>query len=141
MLPNVARYQLRHTPKCEKYSIFRSISVSGQICGQNILSVFFLKRQTPEKVSVYKGVFSMIARIFVALLFARSAFLPAGASPPPACSQTSRAPCCRFRIALRSFARALRRLPLLFPRFFRHRRRSETSPAAPHPERKKILNF
>ncbi|MBQ4575391.1 MAG: hypothetical protein IJA85_09410 [Clostridia bacterium] len=41
MLPNVARYQLRHTPKCEKYSIFRSFSVSGQICGQNILSVFF----------------------------------------------------------------------------------------------------
>jgi len=41
LLPNVARYQLRHTPKCEKYSIFRSISVSGQICGQNILSVFF----------------------------------------------------------------------------------------------------
>ena len=40
-LPNVARYQLRHTPKCEKYSIFRSFSVSGQICGQNILSVFF----------------------------------------------------------------------------------------------------
>ena len=50
----------------------------------------FLKRQTPEKVSVYKGVFSMIARLFVALLFARSAFLPAGASPLPACSQTSR---------------------------------------------------
>ena len=50
----------------------------------------FLKRQTPEKVSVYKGVFSMIARLFVALLFARSAFLPAGASPPPACSQTKR---------------------------------------------------
>jgi len=41
MLPNVARYQLRHTPMCEKYSIFRSISVSGQICGQNILLVFF----------------------------------------------------------------------------------------------------
>ena len=41
LLPNVARYQLRHTPKCEKYSIFRSFSVSGQICGQNILSVFF----------------------------------------------------------------------------------------------------
>ena len=40
-VPNVARYQLRHTPKCEKYSIFRSFSVSGQICGQNILSVFF----------------------------------------------------------------------------------------------------
>ena len=40
-VPNVARYQLRHTPKCEKYSIFRSISVSGQICGQNILSVSF----------------------------------------------------------------------------------------------------
>ena len=40
-VPNVARYQLRHTPMCEKYSIFRSISVSGQICGQNILSVFF----------------------------------------------------------------------------------------------------
>ena len=33
----------------------------------------------------------MIARLFVALLFARSAFLPAGASPLPACSQTSRA--------------------------------------------------
>ena len=43
LLPNVARYQLRHTPMCEKYSIFRSISVSGQICGQNILSVFFWK--------------------------------------------------------------------------------------------------
>ena len=40
-VPNVARYQLRHTPKCEKYSIFRSFSVSGQICGQNIVSVFF----------------------------------------------------------------------------------------------------
>ena len=40
-VPNVARYQLRHTPMSEKYSIFRSISVSGQICGQNILSVFF----------------------------------------------------------------------------------------------------
>ena len=40
-VPNVARYQLRHTPKCEKYSIFMSFSVSGQICGQNILSVFF----------------------------------------------------------------------------------------------------
>ena len=35
-LPNVARYQLRHTPKCEKHSIFRSISVSGQSCGQTI---------------------------------------------------------------------------------------------------------
>ena len=43
LLPNVARYQLRHTPKCEKYSIFRSISVSGQICGQNILLVSFWK--------------------------------------------------------------------------------------------------
>ncbi len=41
----------------------------------------FLKRVTAEKVNVYKGVFSMIARLFVALLFARSAFLPAGASP------------------------------------------------------------
>ena len=52
----------------------------------------FLKRQTAEKVSVYKGVFSMIARLFVALLFARSAFLPAGASPLPACSQSGALP-------------------------------------------------
>ena len=40
-IPNAVRYQLRYTPKCEKYSIFRSFSVSGQICGQIILSVFF----------------------------------------------------------------------------------------------------
>ena len=52
-LPNVARYQLRHTPKCEKYSIFRSFSVSGQICGQNILSVFFWKGKQPKKSIVY----------------------------------------------------------------------------------------
>ena len=51
-----------------------------------------MKRVTAEKVSVYKGVFSMIARLFVALLFARSAFLPAGASPLPACSQASALP-------------------------------------------------
>ena len=40
----------------------------------------------------------MIARLFVALLFARSAFLPAGASLPPACSQTgSTTICATFR--------------------------------------------
>ena len=50
-VPNVARYQLRHTPKCEKYSIFRSISVSGQICGQNILSVFFEKANSRKSQS------------------------------------------------------------------------------------------
>ena len=58
-----------------------------------------MKRQTAEKVSVFKGVFSMIARLFVALLFARSAFLPAGASPPPACSPTGRATACEASLA------------------------------------------
>ena len=55
MLPNVARYQLRHTPKCEKYSIFRSISVSGQTCGQTAFYSDFEREQSAEKVSVYKG--------------------------------------------------------------------------------------
>ena len=33
-VPNFARYQLRHTPMGEKYSVFSVKSVSGQICGQ-----------------------------------------------------------------------------------------------------------
>ena len=56
MLPNVARYQLRHTPKCEKYSIFRSISVSGQICGQTAFLFGFRKWECVKK--------SMLARVF-----------------------------------------------------------------------------
>ena len=36
------RPQLRHTPKCEKYSIFESISVSGQICGKTFCQHFLL---------------------------------------------------------------------------------------------------
>ena len=54
-VPNVARYQLRHTPMCEKYSIFRSISVSGQTCGQTAFIEAFAREQSAEKVSVYKG--------------------------------------------------------------------------------------
>ncbi len=54
-VPNVARYQLRHTPMCEKYSIFRSISVSGQTCGQTTFIEDFAREQSAEKVSVYKG--------------------------------------------------------------------------------------
>ena len=54
-VPNVARYQLRHTPKCEKYSIFRSISVSGQTCGQTAFYSDFERGDVAEKVSVYKG--------------------------------------------------------------------------------------
>ena len=54
-LPNVARYQLRHTPMCEKYSIFRSISVSGQTCGQTTFIENFAREDSAEKVSVYKG--------------------------------------------------------------------------------------
>jgi len=54
-LPNVARYQLRHTPKCEKYSIFRSFSVSGQTCGQTTFIEDFAREQSAEKVNVYKA--------------------------------------------------------------------------------------
>jgi len=55
LLPNVARYQLRHTPKCEKYSIFRSFSVSGQTCGQTVFIEDFAREQSAEKVNVYKA--------------------------------------------------------------------------------------
>ena len=54
-VPNVARYQLRHTPKCEKYSIFRSFSVSGQTCGQTAFYSNFEREHSVEKVSVCKG--------------------------------------------------------------------------------------
>ena len=55
MLPNVARYQLRHTPMSEKYSIFRSISVSGQTCGQTAFIEDFAREYSAEKVSIYKA--------------------------------------------------------------------------------------
>ena len=54
-VPNVARYQLRHTPMSEKYSIFRSISVSGQTCGQTAFYSDFEREHSAEKVNVYKG--------------------------------------------------------------------------------------
>ena len=54
-VPNVARYQLRHTPMCEKYSIFRSISVSGQTCGQTDFIEDFAREQSAEKVNVHKA--------------------------------------------------------------------------------------
>ena len=77
-VPNVARYQLRHTPKCEKYSIFRSFSVSGQICGQNILSVSFWKGKQPKK-SVFTRAFSQWLQGFSWLCFSRGArFCPRG---------------------------------------------------------------
>ena len=41
----------------------------------------------------------------------------------------TRSSCCRYRIAHRTDARALRRLPLLCAPFIRHRRRSRTSPS------------
>ena len=50
-VPNVARYQLRHTPKCEKHSIFRSFSVSGQTCGQTVFIEDFPREDSAEKVS------------------------------------------------------------------------------------------
>ena len=80
------------TPRCVIFIRFLVYSCKwSNLWSKHFVGVF-LKRQTPEKVSVYKGVFSMIARLFVALLFARSAFLPAGASPLPACSQASALP-------------------------------------------------
>ena len=78
-LPNVARYQLRHTPMSEKYSIFRSISVSGQTCGQTAFTEDFAREQSAEKVSVYKG--------FRRFLFSRRVW-------SVSCSQTSRATNC-----------------------------------------------
>ena len=78
-VPNVARYQLRHTPKCEKYSIFRSISVSGQTCGQTAFYSDFAREYSDEKVSVYKG-------------FRR--FLLRNTLGAVSCSQTSRATNC-----------------------------------------------
>ncbi len=79
LLPNVARYQLRHTPKCEKYSIFRSFSVSGQTCGQTVFIEDFAREYSAEIVSVYKG--------FRRFLFSRRVW-------SVSCSQTSRASCC-----------------------------------------------
>ena len=78
-VPNVARYQLRHTPMSEKYSIFRSISVSGQTCGQTAFTEDFAREQSAEKVSVYKG--------FRRFLFSRRVW-------SVSCSQTSRATNC-----------------------------------------------
>ena len=52
-VPNVARYQLRHTPMCEKYSIFRSFSVSGQTCGQTAFIEDFAREQSAEEVSSF----------------------------------------------------------------------------------------
>ena len=80
-VPNVARYQLRHTPKCEKYSIFRSISVSGQTCGQTAFYSDFEREPSAEKVSVYKGFSSMFARTFKVLLFSAKRSFDRGGVP------------------------------------------------------------
>ena len=69
LLPNVARYQLRHTPMCEKYSIFRGFPVSGQNCGQTTYYEDFAREYSSEKVSVYKAFSSMFARTFKVLPF------------------------------------------------------------------------
>ena len=142
MLPNVARYQLRHTPKCEKYSIFRSFSVSGQICGQNILSVFFWKGKQPKKW-VFTRVFSQWLQGFSWLCFSRGArFCPRGR---PRCLHAPKRRA--LPVVTKPLSSLLRNspigksLPLLIPRFITHRVRSETSPTAPHPEVWKILNF
>ena len=80
-LPNVARYQLRHTPMSEKYSIFRSISVSGQACGQTAFIEDFAREFSAEKVSVYKGFSSMFARAFKDWLFSAKRFFARGGVP------------------------------------------------------------
>ena len=60
------------------YWIFRVISVSGQICGQNILSVFFWKGKQPKK-SMFTRAFSQWLQGFSWLCFSRGArFCPRG---------------------------------------------------------------
>ena len=81
MLPKLARYQLRHTSMCEKYSIFRSFSVSGQICGQTAFIEDFAREYSAEKVSVYKAVSSMFARHFKVLLFGAERLFARGGVP------------------------------------------------------------
>ena len=72
---------------CEKYSIFRSFSVSGQTCGQTAFIEDFAREHSAEKVSVYKAFFSMFKRTFRGLLlgaerpFARGG-VPAGVLLP-----------------------------------------------------------
>ena len=80
-VPNVARYQLRHTPMCEKYSIFRSFSVSGQICGQTAFIEDFAREYSAKKVSVYKGFSSMFSRAFKVLLFSAERSFARGGVP------------------------------------------------------------
>ena len=80
-VPNVARYQLRHTPMCEKYSIFRSISVSGQTCGQTAFTEDFAREQSAEKANVYKGFSSIFARTFKVLLFSAKRSFARGGVP------------------------------------------------------------
>ena len=53
--PKPSAIPLGDTPKCEKYSIFRSISVSGQICGQTTWNGIFAREDSAKEVSVYKG--------------------------------------------------------------------------------------
>ena len=63
----------------EKYSIFRSFSVSGQTCGQTAFTEDFAREYSAEKVNVYKG--------FRRFLFSRRVW-------SVSCSQTSRATNC-----------------------------------------------
>ena len=84
-VPNVARYQLRHTPISEKYSIFRSFSVSGQTCGQTAFYCDFEREYSAEKVSrlhIFASenrLFFNVCKDFQAFVFWRKAlFCPRG---------------------------------------------------------------
>ena len=65
----------------EKYSIFRSISVSGQTCGQTAFIEDFTREQSAEKVNVYKGFSSMFSRAFKVLLFSAERSFARGGVP------------------------------------------------------------
>lgn len=90
-----------HAPKCgaipaslhpEMCKIFNfcGFSVSGQICGQNNLSVFFWKGKHSKKAMFTRTFLQCLQALSEFCSLARSALLPAGASPPPACSQSKR---------------------------------------------------
>ena len=66
---------------CEKYSIFRAISVSGQTCGQTDFIEDFAREYSAEIVSFYKGFSSMFSRAFKVLLFDAKRLFARGGVP------------------------------------------------------------
>ena len=75
-VPNVARYQLRHTPKCVKYSIFAISRKWSNLWSKHFVGAF-LKRGTLEKSQCFQGF---------------SGFLKTCDEKPPARSQASALP-------------------------------------------------